>query len=137
MAAVFICRIHSFMDNRCFFYRAHVTKVYDGDTVTVDIDLGFSMMLKGLKIRLLGIDTAEIKSADQALKKKSIEARDWLREKIFDKDVYLESSGLDKYGRWLGKIHTSDGLCCNDELVKLGLAVSYDGGRKNQQLLKD
>lgn len=125
------------MDARCFFYRAHVNKVYDGDTITVDIDLGFSMTLRGLKVRLSGIDTAEIKSDDKQLKEKGLKARDWLRSKILDQDVYLESSGLDKYGRWLGKIHTKDGLCCNEELVKLGLAISYDGGTKRQELLKD
>jgi len=125
------------MDSRCFFYRANVKKVYDGDTVTVDIDLGFSMMLKGLKVRLVGIDTAELKSDDKQLKEKGLAARDWLRSKILDQDVYLESGGLDKYGRWLGKVYTKDGLCCNDELVKLGFAIAYDGGTKHQELLKD
>jgi len=126
-----------FMDSRCFFYRANVKKVYDGDTITVDIDLGFSMTLRGLKVRLVGVDTAELKSKDKQLKERGLAARDWLRSKILDQDDYLESGGLDKYGRWLGKIHTKDGLCCNDELVKLGFAVTYDGGTKHQELLKD
>ena len=124
------------MDNKCFFYRAKVVDVYDGDTVKVDIDLGFSMSLRGLKVRLSGIDTAEIKSNDPDLKKKAVAARDWLRGQILNKDVFLESAGLDKYGRWLGKIHTRDGLCCNEELVKMGLALEYDGGTKHQELLK-
>jgi micrococcal nuclease len=136
-AAVSVFAILTLMDSRCFFYRANVKKVYDGDTITVDIDLGFSMTLNGLKVRLIGIDTAELKSKDKQLKEKGIAARDWLRSKILDQDVYLESGGLDKYGRWLGKIHTKDGLCCNDELIKLGLAVVYDGGTKHQELLKD
>jgi micrococcal nuclease len=113
-----------------------VVDVYDGDTVKVDIDLGFSMSLRGLKVRLSGIDTAEIKSNDPDLKKKAIAARDWLRGQILNKEVFLESAGLDKYGRWLGKIHTRDGLCCNEELVKMGLALEYDGGTKHQELLK-
>lgn len=124
------------MEDRCFFYRAFVTSVYDGDTITVDIDLGFHMMLKGLKVRLLGIDSAEIKSKDPTLKQKATEARDWLRSKCLNQQVYLESAGVDKYGRWLGKVHLSDGSCCNDELIKLGLASSYDGGKKNPELLK-
>mgnify|MGYP006276139399 CR=1 FL=1 len=124
------------MDDRCFFYRAHVTDVHDGDTVTVDIDLGFSMSLRKLKVRLHGIDTAEMTSEDAALKSKAIAARDWLRSQILNKDIYLESGGLDKYGRWLGKVHTKEGLNCNDELVKMGLALSYDGGTKHQDLLK-
>lgn len=124
------------MESRCFFYRAHVISVYDGDTITVNIDLGFSMSLQKLKVRLVGIDTAEMKSKDPVLKEKAIAARDWLRSQILDKDVFLESHGLDKYGRWLGKIHTRDGICCNDEMIKLGHALSYDGGKKNQELLK-
>lgn len=124
------------MDNRCFFYRAKVVSVYDGDTITVDIDLGFSMTLRGLKVRLSGIDTAEMKSEDVILKDKAVKARDWLKGQILNKDVYLESSGLDKYGRWLGKVHTKEGVCCNEELVKLGLAIAYDGGSKHQELLK-
>lgn len=124
------------MDQRCFYYRARVTGVHDGDTCTVDIDLGFSMSLRKLKVRLAGIDTAEITSKDPALKAKAVAARDWLRSQVLDKDVYLESSGLDKYGRWLGKIHTQGGVCCNEELIKMGLALAYDGGTKQQDLLK-
>ena len=118
------------MESKCFFYRAHVLEVYDGDTMTVNVDLGFGMSLNKLKIRLLGIDTAEMKSKDETLKHKAVAARDWLRSKCLDEDVYLESIGLDKYGRWLAKIHLKDGLCCNDELLKNGLAVSYNGGTK-------
>ena len=66
----------------------------------------------------------------------SARSRDWLRLQVLDKDVYLESSGLDKYGRWLGKIHTQGGVCCNEELIKMGLALAYDGGTKQQELLK-
>jgi micrococcal nuclease len=124
------------MDDRCFFYRANVTDVHDGDTCTVDIDLGFSMSLRKMKVRLTGIDTAEITSKDPALKAKAVQARDWLRGQILGKEVYLESAGQDKYGRWLGKIHTKGGVCCNEELVKMGLALAYDGGTKQQDLLK-
>lgn len=125
------------MENRCFFYRAQVLEVYDGDTITVDIDLGFSMVLKKHKVRLYGIDTAEMKGKDENLKKRAKEARDWLREMCLGKSIYLDSRGADKYGRWLGNIFTQDGICLNEELVRLGYAVSYDGGKKNQELLKD
>ena len=42
-------------------YRAFVRKVYDGDTITVDIDLGFEVMLKNQKLRLYGINTPEVR----------------------------------------------------------------------------
>jgi micrococcal nuclease len=113
-----------------------VIDVHDGDTVKVDIDLGFNMSLRGLRVRLNGIDTAEMSSKDPVLKQKAVEARDWLRSQCLGGDVFLESQGIDKYGRWLGKIHTKGGLCLNEELVRLGLALSYDGGTKRQELLK-
>ncbi len=121
------------MDDRCFFYRSKVTEVYDGDTVTVDVDLGFSMSLRKLKVRLLGIDTAEMKGGTNESKAHAIAARDWLRNQVLGKDVFLESKGLDKYGRWLGRIHTQDGNCCNDQLITLGLAIPYDGGSKSSK----
>jgi len=124
------------MNDKCFFYKANVIEVYDGDTITVDISLGFSMTLRKLKVRLTGVDTAEMKSKDPELKKKAVAARDWLKAQILGKDVYLDSEGQDKYGRWLGKIYTKEGVCCNEELIKLGLALAYDGGTKNQELLK-
>jgi len=118
------------MDDRCFYYRARVTEVYDGDTVTADVDLGFMMSLRKLKVRLLGIDTAEMKGGTSESKARATQARDWLRSQILGKEIYLESKGLDKYGRWLGRIHTPAGLCCNDELINMGLATPYDGGAK-------
>jgi micrococcal nuclease len=124
------------MDDRCFFYRAKVLGVHDGDTITVDIDLGFNIILSKIKVRLNGIDTAEIYSKNEELRLKAVAARDWLSEKILGKDVYIDSRGLDKYGRWLGVIHTKDNVCCNDELIKMGLALSYFGEKKNQELLK-
>lgn len=118
------------MNDRCFYYKARVIDVYDGDTLTVDIDLGFMMSLRKLKVRLLGIDTAEMKGGTNESKAKALQARDWLRSKVLEKEVYLESKGLDKYGRWLGRVHTVDGICCNDMLVSMGLATPYDGGAK-------
>ena len=116
---------------KCYNYQVDVISVYDGDTITVNVDLGFSMTLNKLKIRLTGVDTAEMKSTDEALKKKAVAARDFIREQILNKRVLLECYGQDKYGRWLGKIFAPDGTCLNDELIKKGFAYAYDGGTKD------
>ena len=50
-------------------YRAIITKVYDGDTLTADVDMGFNIWSKNIKIRVLGIDTPEIRSKVQSEKK--------------------------------------------------------------------
>lgn len=124
------------MKEKCYFYRAMILKVSDGDTITADIDVGFGIKTSKTKVRLDGIDTAEIHSHDLALKEKAELAKSWLKETIEGKEVYLESRGFDKYGRSLAKIYTLEGLCCNEELVKMGLAIAYDGGTKHQELLK-
>lgn len=125
------------MKNKCYFYKAQVLKVTDGDTIIADIDVGFGFKTSKTHIRLAGIDTGETRSKDEEIKKKGIEAKDWLKSLIDGKEIYIESLGLDKYGRALAKVYTLEGVCCNEELVRMGLALRYDGGTKNQELLKD
>ena len=125
------------MKERCYFYKALVIKVTDGDTIVADIDVGFGFKTSKTKIRLDGIDTAEIKSKDPLLKERAEAAKSWLKNEIEGKEIYVKSTGLDKYGRSLAKVYTMGGSCCNDELVKMGLAIRYGGGMKQQELLKD
>ena len=63
-------------------YRAYVKNVYDGDSITVDIDLGFGVLLQSQKIRLLKINTPEIRGSERA---SGIISRDALRGKISEK----------------------------------------------------
>lgn len=123
------------LDNR-HYYKATVVEVYDGDTITLDVDLGFNVMLKGIKVRLSGIDTNELRTKNKEQKIKAYAARDMLRSLCFQKQVFFDSLGLDKYGRWLGEIFTLEGLSCNEELLKSGLAVVYDGGKKTSIILE-
>ena len=106
-------------------YRAYVRKVYDGDTVTVDIDLGFGVLLKNQKLRLLGINTPEIrgKSREEGLK-----VRDIVRGRISNQWVVIKThkDSKGKYGRWLAVIH-QPGIeeSINDWLLKEGYAKKY------------
>lgn len=124
------------MKEKCYFYKALVLKVVDGDTIVADIDVGFGFKTSKTKVRLSEIDTGEIRSKDIEVKTKGESARNWLKSLIEGKEVYIESLGFDKYGRVLAKIFTIDGICCNDALIKAGLALRYDGGKKHQELLK-
>ena len=101
-------------------YKATVTKVYDGDTITVDIDLGFGVQLNGQKIRLYGINAPEVRGDSKAA---GIAARDWLREKILGRQVTIQThkDKKGKYGRWLGKVFIGM-QPINDELVMTGNA---------------
>jgi micrococcal nuclease len=113
---------------------AKVVSVYDGDTVRADIDLGFNIIMNNQSIRLLGINTPEVRGDEKA---QGIIVRDYVREQILEQNIilktYKDSKG--KYGRWLGEIFytkeeriitasdSPDSLTClNDELLKLGMA---------------
>jgi micrococcal nuclease len=107
-----------------YHYRARVTAVYDGDTCTVDLDLGLNTWIRGEKIRLHRINAPELTGAD---KPKGIAARDYLRGLILDKDVVLQTlkDAREKYGRYLGEVWLlQDGapLNVNDALVQAGHA---------------
>lgn len=85
-------------------YNVKITSVYDGDTVTGDVDLGFGVWMHNQKFRLYGINTAELKTKDESEKLKALAARDRLRELVLDKEVRIRSHGKEKYGRWLIEI---------------------------------
>lgn len=106
-------------------YEAKVTGVYDGDNITVDIDLGFNCQMKGVKIRLAGI-TAPI------MREPTIEAakaaRDFLSERILGKNVLIKTCKDERgeWGRYLGCIYV-DGESINDAMVEAGHAVREGG----------
>ena len=93
--------------NKLYKYNATVVKVYDGDTITCDIDVGFGIVLRKQKIRLYGLNTPEVRGEEREL---GIISRDKLREKILDKNIILETikDKKGKYGRWLGIIHLNN-----------------------------
>ena len=110
--------------NNLYNYRGLVVKVYDGDTITVDVELGFHVSLKAEKFRLYRINTPEVRGEE---KEKGIISRDWLREKILGKEVVIKThkDKKGKYGRWLADVWLDD-VCLNDELVEQGLAEYKD-----------
>ena len=104
-------------------YRAFVRKVYDGDTITVDLDLGFDILLKNQKIRLSRINTPEVRGKSRP---EGLKSRDALREKISNKWVIIKTQKdkKGKYGRWLGEVWI-DKVCMNDWLLSEGHAELY------------
>lgn len=110
-------------ESSLYTYRASVISVYDGDTLTVDIDLGFSVIMRHQTVRLARINAPELRgaTAEQGLK-----SRDALRDKVLGKSVVLKTfkDSREKYGRWLGEVWV-DGVCINDWLLEVGLAMKY------------
>jgi len=121
--------------NNFYLYKAFVTDVYDGDTITVDIDLGFWTTLHKQKIRLYGINTPELKGETR---KSGLAAKSWLASMIMGKSIILESikDRSEKYGRILGTVYletttlnegikTVTYVNINQKMVESGLAESY------------
>lgn len=102
-------------------YAAKIVGVYDGDTVTADIDLGFNTWRKGEKLRLARIDTPEVRGPEKV---EGIKSREWLRARILGKTVTIRTrkDKKGKYGRYIVEIYL-DGENINDALVREGRAI--------------
>ncbi len=113
-----------------YLYRAEVVSVYDGDTITVDIDLGMRIKVRGEKVRLFGINTPELRGDD---KPQGLLARDHLRSLINAREVVIEThkDKKGKYGRYLATVWVQETpgewLDVNKHLVAKGFAkfVTY------------
>jgi micrococcal nuclease len=112
-----------------YTYKARVLSVYDGDTIRVEIDLGFGLKWsgdgKGVQIRLHGINSPEMRGNE---KNSGVLSRDWLRKEIDGKDIILKTikDSTEKYGRYLGVIFTIEGKNINESLVSEGLAIKKE-----------
>ncbi len=113
-------------------YGCTVTRVVDGDTIDVILDLGFSVLHK-CRVRLYGIDTPESRTRNKDEKARGKLAAKFLEDSINNgKQVILRSKLKDskgKYGRVLGEIIVDD-ININELMVKRYLAVKYYGQSK-------
>lgn len=105
-------------------YRAFIRTVYDGDTVTADIELGFGVLLTKQKLRLSCVSAPEVRGEQRPA---GLATRDALRDKILKKWVEVESASFKKgkYGRWLVEIF-QEGESLNDWLIESGFAKKYE-----------
>jgi endonuclease YncB( thermonuclease family) len=111
-----------------------VIKVYDGDTITIASKIpGTALPVYRFRVRLSGIDSAEIKGETDSEKKLAIEARDALHNLIFGKIIKLQNIGTEKYGRILADIYIDD-LHVNKWMLDNNFAIPYDGGKKKRPI---
>jgi len=122
-------------------YKVNIIKVIDGDTVDVDIDLGFGIWMKDERVRIMGIDTPESRTRDKVEKKFGLAAKARLKEILGKKSVLktqINKDGEDmkgKFGRILGDFvcydHSNDlWTQVSKILMQEGHAVVYDGQSK-------
>lgn len=109
-------------------YKAKVIDIYDADTMTLEIYLGFHITVVE-KVRLLGIDTPELRTKNLKEKELGYEARDYLCDLILGKEIIVTTEKQGKFGRYLANIFYDD-ININNELIRLGYAHPYDGGKR-------
>jgi len=113
-------------------YKSKMLRVVDGDTVDVEMDLGFGVFMK-TRVRLMGIDTPESRTRNLAEKSWGLAAKKRLQDLLEDKEFVLQTKlqKKGKFGRVLGTLKTiKDEIDINQLLVLEGLAIPYEGGNK-------
>ena len=120
-------------------YKATIKRVIDGDSVVLDIDLGFYMFMNETKIRLYGLDTPEMNSEDPLLRLQAVLATRFLYDNLPVGSKVTIKTILDKrekYGRLLATIITQDGFNLNDGLLENKLAINYKNLTRDEQIAK-
>ena len=120
-----------------FEYRVKIRRVVDGDTVDVDIDLGFGVWLYNERIRLYGIDTPESRTRDLEEKKYGLAAKEFVKGFCDDKaGMTLKCKTYDskgKFGRIMGELWRVTNYAdksLNEYLIEKHHAVPYYGQSK-------
>ena len=120
----------------------HVTivKIVDGDTVDVDIDLGFSTVLKKQRVRLMGIDTPESRTRDKVEKLFGKASKPHLKHLLSEGDITLVSHDKGKFGRILGELFVTHVVSEEDWMDESGGHQTFETEQRisvNQQMIND
>ena len=113
-------------------YRCKVSRVIDGDTVDVDIDLGFGVWLHKERVRIIGIDTPESRTRDKVEKRFGLLAKEFVEDFFKIGDVILTTKKYDakgKFGRILGDFKCN-GRTLSKVMIEMHHAVEYHGQSK-------
>jgi micrococcal nuclease len=107
-------------------YNCKIVRVIDGDSIILDIDLGFGLWIHGESIRLYGVDCPECRSRDKEEKAAGLLAKEFVEEALHVGETYtLTTKEKGKFGRYLGTIYLTDDTSINAALVKERLSVPY------------
>ena len=113
-------------------YKCKVTRVVDGDTVDIDIDLGFGVWLHKERVRIYGIDTPESRTRDKVEKRFGLLAKEFVEQFVKGSSVILRTQKYDakgKFGRILGDIIVDD-KSLSETMIQEHHAVAYHGQSK-------
>ena len=121
--------------DKLYHYNATVSRVVDGDTIDVVLDLGFDITLKG-RVRFHGMNAPESRTKDAEEKMRGLESKLYVEKWVEGhSDKVIIQTSLDKrgkFGRILGRILCPDGECdcLNDDMIEFGYAEPYFGGSR-------
>jgi micrococcal nuclease len=123
-----------------YTYKCRINKVLDGDTVEIDLDLGFNTTLANQKVRLLGIDTPESRTTNKEEKVRGNISKKKLQEKLpigcsVKIITHKNDNNDDKFGRILGEFILDDGTNLNKWMIENNYAVPYLG--ENKELVQE
>lgn len=122
--------------SKLYYYVAQVTDVYDGDTLTVDLDLGLGLWRHAQTIRLWRVNTPEVKGPE---KERGLQVRDFVRGLILNKPILLRTildlrgeDRTEKFGRLLGEVliegDNGESINLNELLLSKGMGLPVDEG---------
>ena len=117
-------------------YKVNILKVVDGDTVDVDIDLGFGVWLRNERVRIVGIDCPESRTSDRIEKVFGEAAKQRLTSLLSSEATLISQISKmgenmkGKFGRILGDFKTINDQIISTTLMEEGHAVAYNGGDK-------
>ena len=103
-----------------------INRIIDGDTIDLDIDLGFGLTLSQ-RVRLKGINAPETKTLNIEEKSKGLEAKEWLKKELSREGEWIiETTKEDKYGRILGTLYlVGDSVTVNERMLNEGIVVPF------------
>ena len=121
------------MDFNCYYYKIRIVDVIDGDSLRIDIDMGFEHWIVNQNVRLYGLNTPEIRTKDLYEKELGLKVKAWVESKVATNgeyaimESYYDKSG--KYGRILGTfwLKNAEGeyYNLNEMMLSEGLAEIY------------
>ena len=117
-------------------YKVNILKVVDGDTVDVDIDLGFGVWLRNERVRIVGIDCPESRTSDRIEKVFGEAAKQRVTSLLSSEATLISQISKmgenmkGKFGRILGDFKTINDQIISITLMEEGHAVAYNGGDK-------
>jgi len=118
-----------------YTYRARLNRIIDGDSIVLDIDLGFDTWINNQHIRIYGIDAPESRTRDLDEKARGLMATDHISSLLTPGDILTINTYKDKggkFGRILARVTNADGIDIAESLLENNLAVQYYGQSKEQ-----